>query len=145
MHTIMLPEAVARERDTLAQAAIGILRQAGYKHFRANALAGYADPEPLQIPVLNVPMTPDIVAHKDDPKDFIIGCVEVSSDLGEELCGRRWQAFAHWIEQYGGRLHVFVHTEDAGRAQQIMRHWQLSPASIYPVPRQHSQDNPSMH
>jgi hypothetical protein len=140
----MLPEAVERERDSLAQAAIDILRKAGYGHVRANALVGYPEPEPLLIPVLNVPMTPDIIAYKDDPKDVVIGLVEVSSDLGEELCGRRWQAFAHWIERNGGRLHVFVHTEDVGRAQHIVRHWQLSPASIYPVPRQHAQDNASI-
>lgn len=134
MHT-MLPEAVARERDSLAQAAIGSLREAGYKHFQANELAGYAEPEPQLIPVLNVPMTPDIIARKDDPKDFVIGCVEVSSDLGEELCGRRWQAFERWIEWHGGRLEVFVHAEDVERAKHIARHWQLSPDSIYPVPR----------
>jgi hypothetical protein len=140
----MLPEAVERERDSLAVAAIDTLRKAGYKHFRANALVGYPEPEPLLIPVLNVPMTPDIVAYKDDPKDFVIGLVEVSSDLGEELCGRRWQAFAHWIERNGGRLQVFVHHEDVGRAQQIVRHWQLAADSIYAVARQHAQDSPGM-
>ncbi len=134
MHT-MLPEAVARERDSLAEASIGMLREAGYKHVRAEALAGYSEPEALLIPVLNVPMTPDIIARKDHPDDFVIGCVEVSSDLGEELCGRRWQAFERWLEQHGGRLRIFVHAEDVERARQIARHWRLSPDSIYPVPR----------
>jgi hypothetical protein len=91
MHT--LPTAVQREREALLSDAVSILKNEGYQPMAVQDLAGFQEPEELVIPILNVHMRPDIIASGKPDDESIVGVVEVSTDLGEESCGRRWQAF----------------------------------------------------
>lgn len=131
--TSMLPDAIEREREALLEASMALLRREGFEHFEALELPGHAQPEPLTIPVLNVRMRPDLRAVHDD--DVLLGVVEPESDLGEEACGRRWQALAAWADAHKARIRVFVHEEDKTRAQAIARHWHLDEGLIQPVSR----------
>lgn len=135
MHT--LPNAVQRERETLLSDAIGILKTQGYQPMAVQDLAGYKEPDELVIPVLNVHMRPDIVASGRPDDEQILGVVEVSTDLGEESCGRRWQAFNAWAHEHHSHMQVFVHPEDLRRATEIAEYWHMTPDFLIPVRRTH--------
>jgi hypothetical protein len=132
--TSMLPDAIERERETLLETTMALLKREGYERFQALEMPGYPSPEPLTIPVLNVRMRPDLVAEHDG-QGVLLGVVEPETDLGEEACGRRWQGLAAWAERHGAQLQVFVHQEDQTRAREIARHWHLDEGLIRPVPR----------
>jgi hypothetical protein len=131
MALISLPEAVLRERQAMIAAALRVLRDEGCGDFCASELPGFEEPADVLIPVLNVRVRPDVTAHRNGR--MCIGFAEVSSDLGEEACGRRWQALADWARARGGRLYVFVHPEDHARAVAIARHWHVAPECIVPL------------
>ncbi|MDR3390847.1 MAG: hypothetical protein P4L77_03845 [Sulfuriferula sp.] len=135
MHT--LPNAVQRERESLLSDAIGILETQGFQSFAVQDLAGYQEPAELVIPVLNVHMRPDIFAMDMDGDERLLGVVEVSTDLGEESCGRRWQAFNAWAHDHHTQMQVFVHPEDLARATEIAAQWHLEPDFFVPVKRSH--------
>ena len=133
MQLTSLPDAIQHEREALLRGAIAAFQREGFQEFAAKDLQGYADPEHLVVPVLNAPMQPDVLAR--GPNATAVGVVEVSTDLGEEACGRRWQGLAAWAEEHGARLTVFVHPEDERRAQDIARHWHLDTGLIRPLAR----------
>lgn len=135
MHT--LPNAVQREREALLSDAVGALENQGYHTLAVHDLAGYKEPDMLVIPVLNVHMQPDIFALNQEKGGLMLGVVEVSTDLGEESCGRRWQAFSAWADNHNARMRVFVHPEDLNRATEIARYWHMPPDFFEPVRRTH--------
>ncbi|WP_018953557.1 hypothetical protein [Thioalkalivibrio sulfidiphilus] len=132
--TTMLPDAIERERETLLEASLNLLRRQGFEQFEAHELPGHPQPEPVTVPVLNIHITPDLRAFHPE-QGTLLGVVEPETDLGEEACGRRWQGLAAWAEKHHARLQVFVHEEDKTRARDIARHWHLDEAIIQPVPR----------
>ena len=135
IHT--LPDAIQREREALLRDSVDILKIQGNQEVEAHDLPGYREPDELMIPVLNVPMQPDIMASHPQHTGPTIGVVEVSTDLGEESCGRRWQAFALWAKNHDGHLHIFVHPEDHQRTTEIAQYWHVDPGIIVPVARAH--------
>lgn len=135
MHT--LPTAVQREREALLNDAVSILKNEGYQPMAVQDLAGFQEPEELVIPILNVHMRPDIIASGKPDDESIVGVVEVSTDLGEESCGRRWQAFNAWAQEHHSHMQVFVHPEDLRRATEIAEYWHLEPNFFVPVMRTH--------
>ena len=135
MHMNMLPDAVQHERISLLEDAVTLLKNQGGYDFAVHDLPNYNEPDSLIIPVLNVPMQPDILAHHPQHAGPTVALVEVSTDLGEESCGRRWQAFDNWARLHQGELKVFVHPEDQTRATAIARHWHIDPDSIVPIER----------
>lgn len=135
MHMSMLPDAVQRERESLLQGSVSILRQKGAAKLAVHDLPGFDDPPEIIIPVLNVPMQPDIWGTAEDESSPVLGVVEVSSDLSEDDCGRRWQAFSSWARDHNASVAVFVHPEDEKRAEQIARQWHVEGLDIVPVPR----------
>jgi hypothetical protein len=128
-----LPAAVDAERSALIQAAIRWLEGQGCRRFRVHGHAGYADPEPLRISVLNIVLVPDIHAEEGKTGAPVVACVEVSSDLSEMDCGRYWQALESWAREHGGRFYACVHADDAERARRIAQHWHLEPSYLRPV------------
>lgn len=135
IHT--LPAAIQREREALLSDAVELMKRQGFHDLAVQDLGGYKDPAELLIPILNVHMQPDIVATNQDGDDQLLGLVEVSTDLGEELCGRRWQAFDAWAKHHHGMMRVFVHPEDLARAEEIARLWHLQPDFLIPLERKH--------
>ena len=130
MHTTsMLPDAVIKERQALLDQGLEMLREQGFRNMRAHDVPGCEEPEELLIPILNVHARPDITAEPAAGDGAALAVVEVSSGLGEESCGRRWQVLARWAEEHGGTFLIFVHPEDAQRAQAIAEHWHL-PAEL---------------
>ncbi|MGA7801948.1 MAG: hypothetical protein WCC36_14165 [Gammaproteobacteria bacterium] len=126
MHTTsMLPDAVLQERKALLDQGLEKLREQGFRNMRAHDVPGCEEPEELLIPVLNVHARPDITAEPADGNGAALAVVEVSSGLGEESCGRRWQVLAHWAQEHGGTFRIFVHPEDQQRAQAIAEQWHL--------------------
>jgi hypothetical protein len=132
----MLPDAIEREREVMLEDSIEWLRARGYDRFAAHDLPGYREPAPVTIPILNVQMRPDLFASHDGMQPFV-ATVEPSTSLGEESCGRRWQALQSWAQTHGAELVVFVHPEDEVRATWIADHWHLDRAIIAPLPRRH--------
>ncbi len=135
MHT--LPNAVQREREALLSDVASNLKTQGYQTLSIQDLAGYKEPDEILIPVLNVHMRPDIFASSLDKDELMLGVVEVSTDLGEESCGRRWQAFSAWADGHNARMQVFVHPEDLRRATEIAEYWHMTPDFFVPVNRTH--------
>ena len=134
--TTMLSDAIELEREAMLENSMSKLRGEGYDRFSVHELPGYDEPPPLTIPVLNVQMRPDVYAtHGRLPPSLAV--VEPSTDLGEEACGRRWQALQAWAEAHAARLHVYVHPEDEARAQAIAAHWHLDTHLIEPLSRAH--------
>lgn len=131
----MLPDAVQQERILLLEDAVALLEKEHAAELRVHDLAGYGEPDPVIIPVLNVPMQPDIIAHVAGSDETVVALVEVSSSLGDEACGRRWQAFSNWAKDHHGSLRVFVHPEDQARAEAIARHWHIDIDHVVPVQR----------
>lgn len=127
-----LPPAVAAERDKLLRECLRLLQLDGYKAFKVHGHPGYRAPESVLIPVWNVRAVPDIVAVGDRQKP-LVAYVEVSSALGEESCGRRWQALAQWAATRDTRVLVVVHVEDLARARRIAAHWHFDPSILRPV------------
>lgn len=132
----MLPDAVEREREAMLEDSMTLLRTRGYEHFDVHELPGFKEPRALTIPVLNVPMRPDIYATNAGGAAALI-VVEPSTGLGEEACGRRWQALMAWAEQHDTPVHVFVHPEDENRATSIAHFWHIDPSRIEALPRTH--------
>ena len=137
MYIHTLPDAIQREREALLKDAVNILKIQGNQNLAVQDLADYKEPDELNIPVWNVYMRPDIFASNRDKDEMVLGVVEVSSDLGEESCGRRWQAFSTWAHNHNSRMQIFVHPEDLNRATDIARYWHVDPSSIVPVARSH--------
>ncbi len=132
----MLPDAVERERETMLEDSIELLRHRGYDRFAAHELPGYREPAPVTIPILNIQMRPDLFASHEGMRPFM-AIVEPSTGLGEEACGRRWQAMQSWAQAHNADIMVFVHPEDETRAIQIASFWHLDPSIIEPLPRRH--------
>lgn len=137
MYIHTLPDAIQREREALLRDVVDILKTQGNEDLAVQDLAGYKEPEELHIPVLNVHMRPDISASNQEKDGLILGVVEVSTDLGEESCGRRWKAISAWANNHNSRMQVFVHPEDLRRATEIAQYWHVDPDSIVPVRRAH--------
>lgn len=127
-----LPPAVAAERDKLLKESLRLLQLEGYKAFQVRDLPGHRAPDSLLVPVWNIRVVPDIVADGDKDRR-LVAWVEVSCALGEESCGRRWQALAQWAVANNRRILIVVHAEDLPRAQRIAAHWQIDPAILRPV------------
>ena len=132
----MLPDAIERERETMLQDTMDVLKSRGFGHFDVRELPGFNEPKEVTIPVLNVHMRPDIFATDDQGRTMLV-MVEPSTDLGEESCGRRWQMLETWAQGHNADLHVFVHPEDERRAGEIARQWHLNDDIIETLPRAH--------
>lgn len=135
IHT--LPNAIQREREALLRDAVEQMKIEGYRTLAVQDLDGYAEPAEVLIPILNVHMQPDIMAANQEGDDPLLGLVEVSTDLGEEMCGRRWQAFDAWAKSHHGMMRVFVHPEDMPRAMAIAQSWHMQPDFLVPLQRLH--------
>lgn len=133
---MMLPDAVERERENMLHDSMNVLKNRGFSHFDVRELPGFEEPRSLQIPVLNIPMKPDIYATSLRGDTALI-VVEPSTDLGEEACGRRWQALMAWASAHHAQVHVFVHPEDQHRAADIAQFWHLDPELVEALPRVH--------
>ncbi|QKT02391.1 hypothetical protein HUS23_00295 [Ectothiorhodospiraceae bacterium 2226] len=128
-----LPDAIQKEYVALLSRAVESLQQEGYEDLHVDGLAGYPDPAPLTVRVLNAPIEPDLTAQRAEQAP-LVGFVEVSTDLSIEDTGRRWQWIqAHWLPEHGGSLAVFVHPEDEQRAREIARRWHLDEDVVRPL------------
>lgn len=127
-----LPEAIQREREVLLRRAVEYLSSRGYTEFQVRDLADFNDPPNLIIPVLNAPMQPDMVARQGEGLS-LIAVVEVSTDLGDESCGRRWQAFIAWAVAQDSEFVVFVHQDEIERAKAIAGHWHVDLTRLIPL------------
>lgn len=134
--TMMLPDAIERERESMLEDTIELLRGRGYDRFAVHDLPGYREPAPVTIPILNIQMRPDLFASHERMRPFV-AIVEPSTGLGEEACGRRWQALQSWAQAHNADLLVFVHPEDETRATQIANLWHLDPSIVERLPRRH--------
>lgn len=132
----MLPDAIERERETMLQDTMDLLKSRGFAHFAVHDLPGFSEPRELTIPVLNVHLRPDILAT-DDQGRTMLAMIEPSTDLGEESCGRRWQMIESWAQGHNADLHVFVHPEDERRAIDIAQAWHLGDGIVETLPRTH--------
>ncbi len=137
MHISMLPDAIQREREAMLISGVETLQRMGNAEFAVHDLAGYREPDELAIPILNVHLQPDIQARRPGLAGDTLALVEVSADLGEESCGRRWQALETWALQHDAQMMVFVHPEDQLRAQAIARSWHVLTDYIVTLPRLH--------
>ena len=130
MYQGSLPGAVQREREALLESSARFLKERGLPRLRIHDLAGYEEPPDHLIPVLNVAMRADLEATDTGGACRTLGLVEVASDLGDEACGRRWQALGRWAEDHRAELLVFVSAEHTARARAIARAWHLDPGLI---------------
>lgn len=137
MSLSMLPDAIQQERENMLQSGVETLKIMGNAEFAVHDLAGFREPDELAIPVLNIHLQPDIQARQPGTQSETLALVEVSSDLGEESCGRRWQALEAWAQQHDAQVMVFVHPEDQTRAQEIARAWHVPSTHIVALPRLH--------
>ncbi len=137
MSLSMLPDAIQLERENMLQSGVKTLKTMGNAEFSVHDLTGFREPDELAIPVLNIHLQPDIQAKPPGIGSETLALVEVSSDLGEESCGRRWQALGAWAQQHDAQVMVFVHAEDQTRAQEIARAWHVPTAYIVTLPRLH--------
>lgn len=128
-----LPQAIQQEREALLKNSAHFLRSRGLQTLRVHDLAGYEEPPEHLIPVLNVPMQADLEATDVEGSHCTLGLVEVASDLGDEACGRRWQALGRWAEDHRAELLVFVGSENSARARAIAQAWHLDPRLIVEV------------
>ena len=137
MSLSMLPDAIQQERENMLRSGVQTLKSMGNAEFAVHDLAGFPEPDELTIPILNTHLQPDIQATKPGGGAAPLALVEVSSDLGEEACGRRWQALAAWAQQHDAQVMVFVHPEDQARAEEIARSWHVPIAHLMSLPRLH--------
>ncbi|HUW28238.1 MAG TPA: hypothetical protein VMV97_06490 [Sulfuriferula sp.] len=137
MSLSMLPDAIQLERENMLQSGVETLKTMGNAEFAVHDLAGFREPDELAIPILNIHLQPDIQARQPGSGGETLALVEVSSDLGEESCGRRWQALEAWAQQHDAQVVVFVHPEDQARAQKIAQAWHVPTAYIVALPRLH--------
>lgn len=132
MNLNSLPEAIQRERENLLRCTLQHLKNNGYTEFAVRDLEGYPEPPALIIPVLNSPMQPDILATQASGQTLAT-VVEVSTDLGEESCGRRWQAFIAWANAQQAEFMIIVHQDELKRAQAIAQHWHVEAERLVPL------------
>jgi len=137
MFLSMLPDAIQLERENMLQSGVETLKTMGNVEFSVHGLAGFPEPAELAVPVLNIHVQADIQARQPDTGGETLAVVEVSSGLGEESCGRRWQELEAWAQQHDAQVMVFVHPEDQTRAQEIARAWHVPPAYIVSLQRLH--------
>lgn len=128
-----LPDAIMREREAMLMQAAEVLLQDGHTGIHLNDTEGYPEPEIRTINVLNIHLQPDLEALFPNQAGPTIASIEVSSDLGEESCGRRWQALNSWAKDHEGRYRIFIHPEDQQRAREIARIWQLDENLLEPL------------
>lgn len=132
MHINTLPEAIQRERENLLRSTLQHLETMGYTEFSVRDLQGHPEPPALIIPVLNAPMQPDILATQASGQ-MLAAVVEVSTDLGEESCGRRWQAFIAWANAQQAEFIIVVHQDELNRAEAIAQHWHVEAGRLVPL------------
>ncbi|WP_413437899.1 hypothetical protein ACFDAU_15995 [Sulfuriferula sp. GW1] len=137
MSLSMLPDAIQLERINMLKSGIETLKTMGNDEFAVQDLAGFREPDELIVPVLNTHVQPDIQAKQPDTGSETLAVVEVSSDLGDESCGRRWQALEAWALLHDAQMMVFVHPEDQTRALGIARAWHVPDDYIVTLPRLH--------
>ena len=127
-----LPEAIQRERENLLRSALQHLKTLSFTEFSVRDLQGHPEPPALIIPVLNAPMQPDILATQASGQ-MLAAVVEVSTDLGEESCGRRWQAFIAWANAQQAEFIIVVHQDELNRAEAIAQHWHVETGRLVPL------------
>lgn len=137
MSLSMLPDAIQLERENMLESGIETLKTMGNEAFSVQDLAGFREPDEFIVPVLNTHVRPDIQARRLDTGNETLALVEVSSDLGEESCGRRWQALEAWARLHDAQMMVFVHPEDQTRAFEIAHAWHVPADYIVALPRLH--------
>lgn len=130
-----LPPAIEMERETLLQNAFECLLERGHGDIHIADFKEFEQPRPCKISVLNVVVQPDLEAQKPDQIGPTVASVEVSSDLGDESCGRRWQALSRWAKEHNGQYLIFIHPEDQNRAQAIAQLWEVDADHFVSLPR----------
>lgn len=133
---ITLPPAIAKERDLLVAQALDWLRTQGYNTFRVHDYPESTAPEPIIIPVLNTSVMPDIAAQ-DRAGNQLLGSIEVSTDISDSICGRRWQALHAWAEANDADYRVFVQDRYREQARQIAAMWHLAETLLVPLRSPH--------
>lgn len=133
---VTVPPAIAKERDLVVAQALIWLQRFGYRDFRVLDYADRPQPDDIAIPVLNTVVTPDISATGANG-EVLVGNVEVSTDLGDNVCGRRWQALLSWARPSGAAFRVFINERHAQRARDIAREWHLDDTFIVALPSAH--------
>lgn len=133
---ITVPPAIAKERDLVVAQALAWLQNFGYRDFHVQDYADHPPPDDVAIPVLNTVMTPDISATNGNG-EALIANVEVSTDIGDSICGRRWQALLAWAQPSGTVFRVFVNERYAQRAREIAGEWHLDDRFIVALPSAH--------
>ena len=127
-----LPQAIQRERENLLRSTLQHLKTIGYTEFSVRDLQGHPEPPALIIPVLNAPMQPDILATRTSDQ-LLAAVVEVSTDLGEESCGRRWQGFVAWANAKKAEFIIVIHQDELDRAKLIAQHWHVETDRLVPL------------
>ena len=125
------PNSAEQKRRAMLEDSLRLLHKQGYEDLYVNkASEGRLC---LETGLPDKAMHPDIIATRPGCRGPLLGVVESPSDLGEDACGRRWQAFASWAKAHHGQLMVFVHQEDVVRAALIAKYWHLDPCILVPV------------
>jgi hypothetical protein len=121
------PLSADADREHFVRAAADSLRSDGWSEVRAAGCAGFRKPQALVVPVLQVPLQPDLCASHPRRRGPLLGIVLTSRDMGDAAVGRRCQAFAAWAREHGGEFVVFVPARDEVQARAAARRWQLDP------------------
>ncbi|BAU48299.1 hypothetical protein SVA_1745 [Sulfurifustis variabilis] len=122
------PLSAGAERERLVRAAADQLRSDGWLEVRASGCAGFRRPQALVVPVLQVPLQPDLCASHPRRRGPLLGVVATSRDIGEASLRRRCEALAAWAREHGGEFVVFVPAHDEARARAaVTARWHLDP------------------
>lgn len=120
----------AVDREHLVRAAAAALRSDGWSEVRATGCAGFRKPQALVVPVLHVPLQPDLCASHPRRRGPLLGVVATGRELGDASLGSRWQALAAWAREHGGVFTVFVAPQDEAPARAIAGRWHLDPSLL---------------
>lgn len=120
----------AAEREQLVRAAAAALRSDGWSEVRATGCAGFRTPQALVVPLLHVPLQPDLCASHPRRRGPLLGVVVTGRDLGDASLGLRWQALAAWAREHGGVFTVFVSPQDEAPARALAGRWHLDPSLL---------------
>lgn len=120
----------AAERERLVRAAVHALRSDGWAEVRASGCAEYREPQALVVPLLHVPVQPDLCASHPRRAGPLLGVVATRRDLGDAALARRWTALAEWAREHRGTFTVFVAPQDEAPARTAVLRWHLDPALL---------------
>lgn len=118
------------ERQRLLRAAAEALRSDGWSEVRAAGCPDFREPQALVVPVLHVPLQPDLCASHPRRRGPLLAVVATRRALGDGSVARRSQALAAWAREHGGTFALFVAPEDEQAARAALARWQLDAAAL---------------